>query len=266
VDEMTKQDDRDSLAAARERNRDRFTMHAGDVTITKAGGHHNPILAFTSGPGDWQRLLSDPEKHWRTGYSARTLAYSWEAADGFPPEVEAAFGSAEDPLLTDLSPLVAVPEFKVPLPGGTRSSQNDIFVLARSAAGPVCIMVVGKVEESFGQTLGAWKVEPSGGKTTRLDFLVRVLGLAASPQDTMRYQLLHRAASAVITAEQYRAVAAVLLIHSFSQERSSWSDYSSFTNLFGVDPVEGAVQRLGLASRVPLFGLWAVGEESFLLS
>ena len=40
------------------------------------------ILAFTSGPDDWQALLADPVKHWRPGYSARTLAYCWEAAGG----------------------------------------------------------------------------------------------------------------------------------------------------------------------------------------
>jgi hypothetical protein len=241
-------------------------MHAGDVTITKAGGHHNPIFAFTSGPGDWQRLLSDPVKHWRIGYSARTLAYSWEAADGFPPEVERSLGGAGDPLLADLSPVVAAPEFKVPLPGGTRPSQNDVFILARSAAGPVCIMVEGKVEEPFGPTLGEWKLDASKGKTQRLRFLNRVLRLEVDPPDSVRYQLLHRAASAVITAEQYRAVAAVLLIHSFSRERSSWSDYSSFTHLFGVDPVEAAVQRLGGASGVPLYGVWVVGDQSFLKS
>jgi hypothetical protein len=32
----------------------------------------------------------------------------------------------------------------VPLPGGSRASQNDIFVLAKSKAGPAAIMVEGK--------------------------------------------------------------------------------------------------------------------------
>jgi len=38
------------------------------------------ILTFTSGPEDWQALLADPTKHWKTGCSARTLAYCWEEA------------------------------------------------------------------------------------------------------------------------------------------------------------------------------------------
>ena len=114
------------------------------------------ILHFTTGPASWQALLADPTKHWRTGYSARTLAHAWESADGFPPEVSIAFAKSEDPLLANLEPLLAVPEFKVSLPGGERASQNDVFVLARSSAGPVAIMVEGKVNESFGPTLEDW--------------------------------------------------------------------------------------------------------------
>jgi hypothetical protein len=36
------------------------------------------------GPTDWQRLLADPVKHWRVGYSAMALANCWEAAQGLP--------------------------------------------------------------------------------------------------------------------------------------------------------------------------------------
>ena len=31
-----------------------------------------PRILLTSGPDDWQKMLADPEKHWRSGYSART--------------------------------------------------------------------------------------------------------------------------------------------------------------------------------------------------
>jgi len=43
-------------------------------------------------PEDWQRLLAEPEKHWRRGYSAHAIAHSWQEADGFPEEVEAPTG------------------------------------------------------------------------------------------------------------------------------------------------------------------------------
>lgn len=87
------------------------------------------ILAFTKGPEDWQALLSDPVKHWRSGYSARTLAHCWEAADGLPPEVTQALGQSGDPLLAGLEPVLAVPEFKVPLPGAgaTRRTTSSFW-------------------------------------------------------------------------------------------------------------------------------------------
>src|SRR5436309_2542925 len=72
------------------------------------------ILTFTTGPEDWRQFLADPQKHWRVGFSARTLAHCWEAADGFPEEVAAIFHGTDEPALTELEPLLAVPEFKVP--------------------------------------------------------------------------------------------------------------------------------------------------------
>jgi hypothetical protein len=224
------------------------------------------ILTFTSGPDDWRALLADPEKHWKTGYSAKTLAHSWEAVDGFPPEVAQALQRTDDALLEGLTPVLAIPEYKVPLPGGVRASQNDLFVLARSAKGPVSIMVEGKVSESFGPTLGEWRVDASDGKEERLRFLLHAVGLKNEPDGKIRYQLLHRAASAVITGEQFRAIAAIMLVHSFSREFVGWSDYEAFAKLFGVDAVKGVVQRLGTSSTVPFFGVWVVGDCDFLKS
>lgn len=236
------------------------------------------ILQFTSGPNDWQALLADPAKHWRSGFSAKTVAHCWEEADGLPREVRDAFAKSSDPLLNNLSPILAVPEFKVPLPGGDRSSQNDVFVLARSSGGPVVIMVEGKVSETFGPTLDKWRADKrrdegrdegragrSSGKPERLRFLLRKLGIRTAP-GTVRYQLLHRAASAIITAEQYRAVAAVLLVHSFSEKevQDGWADYEAFARLFGLAAVVGEVQRLSDASAVPLFGGWIAGDCGYL--
>jgi len=222
------------------------------------------ILAFTSGPEDWQALLADPLKHWKKGYSARTLAHCWEAADGFPAEVARALGNTHDPELGHLEPVLAVPEFKVPLPGGIRSSQNDLFVMARSSQGSVSVMVEGKVNESFDKRIGEWLKDASPGKERRLKFLLKTLGLEGPVSDSIRYQLLHRAASAIISGEQYRAVAAVMVIHSFSQERTGWSDYRDFLALFGVDATEGKVQRLSSATKPPLFAAWVVGDPAFL--
>ncbi len=223
------------------------------------------IFAFTSGPRDWQALLADPVKQWKTGYSARTLAYCWEAPNGFPPEVAESFVRCEDPL-KNIAPILAIPEFKVPLPGGGHASQNDIFVLARSSSGPVSIMVEGKVDESFGPTLDDWRKDASFGKDERLDFLLRTLGFTSVPSSSIRYQLLHRAVSAILTGEQYHAAAAVVLIHSFSQTRTGWSDYQAFAQLFGIKAVVGSVQCLNSNLKVPLYGVWVVGNPLFLQS
>jgi hypothetical protein len=222
------------------------------------------ILAFTSGPHDWKDLLADPGKQWKRGYSARTLAHCWEASAGFPPEVTQPFAMSNEDLLAELTPILAVPEFKVCLPGGVRASQNDIFVLARSVAGPVVVMVEGKVNESFGPTIEAWRKDASAGKKARLTFLERTLCLEFSPSPLVRYQLLHRAASAMIIGEQYRAAAAVLVIHSFSPKKAGWKDYQVFTRLFGFEAQMGVIQRLGATTRIPLYGVWVAGNPIFL--
>lgn len=221
------------------------------------------ILVSTSGPQDWQRLLADPEKHWKAGFSAHALAHCWEASNGFPEEVALPFAQCTHPLLQDLAMLQGIPEFKVPLPGGERPSQNDIFVLARSAVGLVSIMVEGKAMESFGPPLNEWYQNASPGKMERLSFILDTLGLSVLPHGKIRYQLLHRAASAIITGEQYHTTAAVLLVHSFSQERIGWDDYQEFTSLFGVEARIGCVQGLGTMSKVPFFGVWVVGNSRF---
>lgn len=224
------------------------------------------ILHFTSGPSDWQALLADPGRHWRTGFSARTLAHCWEDSDGLPLEVKAAFSASGEPLLAGFVPILAVPEFKVPLPGGDRPSQNDLFVLGRSSAGPVSVMVEGKVSESFGPTLEEWLREASPGKLERLSFLRRAIGLSAEPDPRLRYQLFHRAASAVIEGQRYRSAAAIMLVHSFSQERACWPDYRAFLAAFGVDAEIGTIQRLPGQQPVPLYSAWVVGDKRYLLS
>ena len=108
------------------------------------------IYVPTSGPDGWQRLLAKPEKQWSTGYSAKTLAHCWEAANGLPPEIASMLepqGRAEL--------LIAIPEYKVSLPGSSLgASQNDVFALARVGDLTYAVMVEGKVNEPavFGES------------------------------------------------------------------------------------------------------------------
>src|SRR5713226_1410623 len=95
----------------------------------------------TAGPTDWQRFLADPTKHWRTGFSAKTLAHCWESAGGLPDEIASMLRPHGGP--AEL--LLAIPEHKVPLPGAFRgASQNDVFALARAGESTFAIMVEGK--------------------------------------------------------------------------------------------------------------------------
>ena len=84
-----------------------------------------------------------------------------------------------------------------------------------------------------------------------------------APAGSIRYQLLHRAASALITGEQYRASAAVLLVHSFSEQRTGWSDYEAFAHLYDVQAEIGRVQLLCGRTRVPLFRAWVAETVRF---
>src|SRR6186997_2138098 len=108
------------------------------------------VLVPASGPDAWRTLLADPEKHWRTGYSARTLAHCWQDAQGFPPEVLHLLATSDVPALEQVELLLAFPEYQVALPGGQRPSQNDLFVLGKAHDQQlVAFTIEGKVAEAF---------------------------------------------------------------------------------------------------------------------
>ena len=222
-----------------------------------------PILIPTQSPEDWRRLLAKPDLHWKAGYSAMTLARSWEAAAGLPPEVRDMFDASED--FRGLKPLLIIPEYKVPLPGGRRDSQTDVFVLARRAEGLVAVAVEGKVDEAFGPTVAERKTDSSAGVNERLKAISECLGLSDVPEST-RYQLLHRTASAVLAARQFCAATAVMLVHSFSPTDRWFEDFSAFAGLFGAKPRMGELTTVGRCGDVSLSIGWCRGDERFRLS
>ncbi len=221
------------------------------------------IFVPTASYKDWQRLLAQPERHWKTGYSAMTLARAWEGAPpgDFPPEVRAVLESGDD--LRDLRLLLALPEYPVALPGGVRSSQTDVLVLARGPRGLVSIAVEGKVEEPFGPTLREKRNDPSPGAALRLEYLLNSLALPAEVPDTLRYQLLHRAVSALLVAEQFNAATAVLLVHFFSPENAGFDDFAAFAGLFAQRVQPGMLTRLGRFGERDLFAGWCGGDPRF---
>lgn len=217
------------------------------------------IYIPTTSAEQWAQFLAEPVKHWRQGYSARTLAYSWQEASGFPTEV----GSVLASQFPAAELLLALPEHKVPLPGGSRPSQNDIWVLARAEGKLISIAVEGKVSEPFGPTVQEWQAEPSPGKSERLSYLLSLLGLSAVPK-TLRYQLLHRTASAIIEAQRFGAADAVMLVHSFSQSSEWFQDYAAFVSLMGGTAAENSMGSVGCRSGVQLHLAWVRGNACYL--
>ena len=216
------------------------------------------IYTPTQSVADWQALLADPEKHWKTGCSARSLAYAWEDADGFPATVRTVLNQT----FPGIEPLIIVPEHQVALPGGKAASQNDVWVLAKSNDELISIAVEGKVAEPFGPAIEEWNPDASAGRQTRFTFLKELLELDDVPVSA-RYQLLHRTASAVLEAKRFNAQHAVLLIHSFSPENQWFEDFASFVNLFG--QASQVDQMATAGSRSPMLHFaWVHGNETYL--
>lgn len=219
-----------------------------------------PILVPTQSPEDWRRLLAKPDLHWKVGFSAMTLARSWESAAGWPPEVGAMFDAS--PEFRGIEPLLIIPEYKVPLPGGRRDSQTDVFVLARHAVGLVAVAVEGKVDEPFGPTVAERRADYSAGVEERLASILECLGLSDVP-GSIRYQLLHRTASAVLAARQYFGGNAVMLVHSFSPTDRWFEDFAAFAGLFHITPRIGDVVTVGRCGDVHLSLGWCKGDQGF---
>lgn len=142
---------------------------------------------------------------------------------------------AKDASLGDLELVVAFPEYQVPLPGGTRPSQTDLMVIAKNAATQLVVIAVeGKAAEPFGELVGDWRRESSPGREERLAFLLTKIGLEdGADLDGLRYQLLHRTASAVIVAEQFGARHAVMLVQSFHPDALWLDDFARFAGRYG---------------------------------
>ncbi len=219
------------------------------------------IYIPTSGPTDWQCFLAEPEKQWKTGYSAKTLAYCWEDAKGLPPEI----ASMLQPHGGNAELLLAIPEHKVPLVGASRGeSQNDVFALARVGDRTFAITVEGKVNESFGGPLGEWLQNASEGKKKRLDSICQLLGFSSPPPNEIYYQLLHRTASAVIEAQRFKTDAAAMIVHSFSSGKKWFKEFAQFASLFDVDIVANELVAVRPNAKQPLYIGWACGDCKFL--
>lgn len=217
------------------------------------------IFIPSSGALSWQTLLAEPEKHWKPGCSAFSLAESWEQSAGLPPAIASLFQNSPDPSWHKTQLALAIPEYKVNLDGGGHPSQNDVFALLSNPAGLIAMMVEGKCREDFDVTVADWfKRTSSQGATARMNHILDCLGLMTKVPDTIRYQLLHRAASAVIEAQRFHATTAILVIQSFVADdtENHYPDFKAFVQLFGQTPAKDQLIPLSTSGRIKLWAAW----------
>ena len=149
--------------------------------------------------------------------------------------------------------------------GGSRPSQNDIFVLARGNGQLISITVEGKVSEPFGQTVGKWKEHDSKEKLCRVKHLLEKLGIEEHiPIDKIPYQLLHRTASAMIEAKRFKAENALMVVHSFSLSNECFEDYNRFLRLFDLEAKPDSLLFAKTIEGINLYLCWVKGDPKYL--
>lgn len=187
---------------------------------------HVPLLK----PEDVIPHLAKQELHWKAGYSAQELVVAWASArNGFPEVIRRVLDTA--PEYADAEMIDGFFEREVELGSPGRNSQTDLMVVVGLPAELGIIAVEGKVEESFADLVSDWNTTP--GKQRRLEILCASLGMPLAQVGSVRYQLLHRAASAIYEAKRYRARHALMLIHSFSSTHRWFEDFATFSCAMG---------------------------------
>lgn len=218
------------------------------------------ILIPTTNAESWKSFLAQPEKQWKDGFSAKSAAELWEKTGDLPKEIVKAFNQNETFKNSEM--LLAIPEFKVELPGGNNASQNDLLVITTNPNGLSIITVEAKVNEDFGQTIKEWKKEASDGKKERLEYLLDTINFQGKEFDNLRYQLFHRLASAIIMAEKFHAVNALMIIQSFQVDdnKNHFSDYQNFISVYNVEPIKEHIQRISSVNGIDIYVLWVFSK------
>lgn len=225
------------------------------------------IFVPTTSGSDWQRLLAKPKLHWKSGRSAMSTAACWESCSpNLPPEIVDVLAASKDSALMNLELLAAIPEWEVQLPGGDRPSQTDVLALTRNDAGMVVLGVEAKVDEEFGPTLGTKRAAASPGQQDRLTFLENQLNCPSKLDDSIRYQLLHRTVSALLTARAFHAGIGVMLVQSFSPGSKWRDDFQQFATALNARPLTPDLYELKSDDQTRLLIGWCRGGQEWLSS
>ena len=224
------------------------------------------IFIPTVSGSDWQRLLAKPKLHWKSGHSAMAAAACWEENEPrLPSEITNVLEASGDKSLTSLELLMAIPEWKVDLPGGARPSQTDVLAITRNELGLVILGVEAKVDEPFGPTLGEKRADAQEGQLERISYLELELGCATPLEDSIRYQLLHRTVSAILTARSFHAGIAVMLVQSFSPDSRWREDFEAFAKAIGGNRITDDLYEIERSESPRLIIGWCKGAEKYLL-
>ncbi|CAB1065446.1 hypothetical protein D1BOALGB6SA_10243 [Olavius sp. associated proteobacterium Delta 1] len=122
--------------------------------------------------------------------------------------------------------------------------------------------VEGKVAEPFGPLVSQWFQKPSQGKKKRLDLLCESLGLDQGKVLPIRYQLLHRTASAIIEAKRFNAQNALMLVHTFSPPNEWFDDFDMFASLYNTQAELNKIKFAGGLNGIDLCIGWIKGKNS----
>ncbi|MEH6611147.1 MAG: hypothetical protein V7696_17385 [Halioglobus sp.] len=225
------------------------------------------IFIPTSSGSDWQKLLAKPDLHWKSGRSAMSAAACWEDSfPNLPEDILNVLDSSEDDALVNLELVLAVPEWETDLPGGDRPSQTDILAVTRNESGLVILGVEAKVDEPFGPTVGEKRRGASAGQQERLTYLQEQLGCSNPVPDNIRYQLLHRTVSAALTAQEFHAPVAVMLVQSFSPVEKWRDDFDAFCIAVEAQRITPNLYEIHMGNGARLLIGWCHGSEKYLSS
>ncbi len=214
---------------------------------------------------DWQHLLGKPKLHWEKGHSAMSAAACWEESQPhLPAEIIQVLEASREPLLSNLELLIAIPEWEVELPGGITASQTDILAITRNESGLTILGIEAKVDEPFGPTLGEQKLGASNGQIERIRYLEKELGRTVPFESHIRYQLLHRTVSALLTARDFHAHVAVMLVHSFSPSSKWRDDFEVFCQELNCSSLNHDLYEVPNIIGPRLFLGWCKGDEKYL--
>jgi hypothetical protein len=215
---------------------------------------HVPLLR----PEDVIPHLGKPT-HWKEGRSAKAVAETWFRANDLPAAVRAVLEEAEEYRGAEL--IDAWLERCVDLGDGQRPTQTDLMAVLGVGDELAVLAVEAKVDESFGPTVDEGLVDASAAKRQRLAYLAGLFSLDPAACGPLRYQFLHRTASAVLEARRYRARRAGMLVQSFCPKASGFADYVRFGEAVKVPGLKAGVLSAPMSASGLLLRIGWVSDQ-----